>query len=319
MRVRIWTWFMLVVVSCAAHATPTFINAGLNGYSGMADCAYRVSGGCAWFGGPLNAYNTYSAPVRTATSATSYLLDPLRGVASSAAYASPSTYLPELHAYASSNGTYAPDLGTLNPAMYTGGGSAFADANTWGVQGYRYDGATVFDLAVTITLDSIFSVDGQNGGIGHSAFMAAIFGIDGYDFERDGACATYVTQASCPTVNVLARTFGGLTNTGTTTAILHYLLNPGDMFYVGAFLDANVCCGGTVDSSHTLRMTFNDASMLSSVAVAGVLPLAADVDEPGGAELLLTGLVLVALIVKRRRDNAHGVGPDCIRPPSMHG
>lgn len=43
-----------------------------------------------------------------------------------------------------------------------------------------------------------------------------------------------------------------------------------------------------------------------------------ELEEPSGAALMLSGLVLVALIVKRRRDNAHGVGPDCVRPPP-HG
>jgi hypothetical protein len=315
MCVKIWTVVALVFSTGWAQATPTFINAGLDGFSASIDCRMLVAGGCGTvLANTPTGYNMLSTTQYSTSSATTAVQDTARGVtAHGAAYANTASYLPELHAYARSDGSYTPTLGNANPSLYTGAWSAFADANAWGVQGYQYDGAVPFDLVINITLDSIFSADLSSSlRLGHSGFGVAIFGIDGYDFNRDNFCPmTSAHYPACPGTTVYARTETVLHNTGSVEAALHYLVAPGTRFYVGAFLDANVCCGQTVDSSHTLRMAFNDPSLLSSVAVAGVLPLDAEVDEPGGMALLAAGLVLIGLIVNRRRANAAGTGPDC--------
>ncbi|MDQ2821725.1 MAG: hypothetical protein M3Y65_15255 [Pseudomonadota bacterium] len=314
MRDKIWTVMLMALFAGGAKATPAFVNAGLGGYSASYNCRYLVAGGCNGASNSPTGYNMMGSANYTSTSATSSLHDTVRGAsAHTAAYASPTSYLPELHAYASSDGTYSPALGNINPSLYTGEWSAFADANTWGVQGYQYDGATPFDLVINIRLNSIFSADLSSSlRLGHSAFQIAIFSIEGYDFNRDTFCPMNAAASyACPGVRIYARTEDTLHNTGTVETTLHYLVAQGARFYVGAFLDANVCCGQTVDSSHTLRMAFNDPSLLSSIAVAGVLPLDAEVDEPGGMALLVAGLGLIALIINRRRANAAGTGPDC--------
>lgn len=292
-------WLVLLLLSGWAQATPAFTNAGLDGYSGTLDCRYLITGGCNGAAGTSSGYNMLGTRSYTPSSATSALTDPLRGTASTAAYASATTYLPELHAYASSNGNYAPALGNANPALYTGAWSAFADANAWGVQGYQYDGATPFDLTVSITLDSIFSAALTPTRLGHSSFQVAIFGTDNFSFTRDGYCPTLLSSAIfCPGITTFARADNILYDTGSVSATLHYLVAPGARFYVGAFLDANVCCGQTVDSSHTLTMAFNDPTQLSSIAVAGVLPVA-EVDEPPGLPLVLLGTAVLVLWMRR--------------------
>jgi hypothetical protein len=288
-----------------AQAAPTLINAGLNGYSGTLDCRYRTNGQCDWASTNPTGYDMLGTTTLTSTSAASQVVDPLRGTASSSANLSASSYLPELHAVASSNGAYSPSLGNANPAIYTGEWSSIADANIWGVQAYQYDGLTPFDLTVTATLDSIFSASGQNGKIGHSGFHVSIFDAAGYSFTYDGldidTCpirgATARQCAGGP--QVYAHNFAGLYDTGSVSVTLHHTVNTGDRFYVGAFLDASVCCGETADSSHTLQMAFNDFSQLSSFAVAGVVAPAAAVPEPTSILLMATGIG--GLIAARRR------------------
>lgn len=285
-----------------AQATPTLTNAGINGSSGTLDCRFRIDGTCA-AKGSLTGYSMDGSLVRTPTSATTLVVDPLRGTASSAGYMNATSYLPELHAYASSNPTYSPILGNADPTRYTGIWSAIADANIWGVQGYQYDGADPFNLTVTANLDSFFSVDGKGGTIGHSIFRIGIFGASGYQFTYGGldTCPLFPEAFGCAAVTpAFAVGYGALYDTGSSSVTISHTVNPGDRFYVGAFLDADVCCGQRVDSSHTLQMQFNSFVNLSSIPVAGV-PTAVAVPESSSALSMVTGLGIMALSVGSRR------------------
>ena len=74
--------------------------------------------------------------------------------------------------------------------------------------------------------------------------------------------------------------------------------NTGKEFFVSAFLDASVCCGQTVDSSHTLELQFNDASSLISRAVPNIVTAA---PEPSMIALMAIGVMLLAFSWQRSR------------------
>lgn len=120
-----------------------------------------------------------------ASGASFNVIDPARGSAASSAAMSATSYLPELHAYAQTNAGYVPTRSNTDPAKWSDEWHSAADANIVGVQSCRYDGSGPFDLIITATLDSIFSVDGQLGRIGHSQMQVTIFDGTGYIFEYD--------------------------------------------------------------------------------------------------------------------------------------
>jgi hypothetical protein len=292
--------------SCAvAQATPTLSNAGIMATTGTNDCRFRLSGLCRAVGSSATAdgYAATGPRIHDANSASSSLFDPLRGAAWSEGHVNADSYLPELHAYASSNGSYSPNLGNIDPTVYTGQWSATADATIWAVQGYQYDGELPFDLTVTATLNSFFSASGENGNRGHSYLRFAIFDAANFVFSYtyDDLCPIEGNPSGCGQ-SVYASASKALYDTGSVSATLHHLVNSGDRFYVGALIDANVCCGQLVDSSHTLQMQFNDFSRLSSFAVAGVAAPVL-VPEPASMLLTLTGLGLLATRARRRAHN----------------
>lgn len=298
------TWLL----SLSANATPTLTNVGANGSAGTVDCQIRLSNGrCDWHPlTPGQSFDRTGTASINASGASFNVIDPARGSASSSAAMSATSYLPELHAYAKTNAGYAPVRVNTNPTRWSDEWHGAADATIVGVQGYRYEGAGAFDLVITATLDSIFSVDGQLGNIGHSQMQVTIFDGTGYVFEYDdySGCPVFdrMCAAGTSTTTTTLDTAGAiLYNTGSATVMLHHIVMPGDIFYVGGTLDASVCCGGIVDSSHTLKMAFNDASQLSAVAVAGV----ASIPEPATLLLLLPCLALVAFT--HRRAGAHTV------------
>lgn len=305
---------ILSLASGAAYATPVPTSVGVVTAAGTLDCAKLSNGGCAWHSANPSAYDTIGATTHTMLSGSSTASD-LRGTAISSGEANLSSYLPTLHAYASSNGSWTPDFSALagtiykagpNPVYYTGAGAAIADADVWAVQGYQYTGATPFTLTVTGTLDSMFSAIGQAGKVGHSGFSLSIFGTAGYLFNPD-----YYSPASLATIcpilgnpsnicppggpTVFDHEFNTLYDSGTLSLTISHVLHPGDKFFVGAFLDASVCCGNRVDSSHTLNLKFNDFSQLDSIAVPGVVP------EPMSILLMLTGLALMRASWRQRR------------------
>lgn len=281
-----------------ASATPTLQTFGVNGNTGVFNCPYNVTQtACPW--SEFTAYN--GTTTVTATSASSYYSD-ARGTAIVSGEISTTSYLPTLHAYASSNPAATGTPGTPY------GGSSMADANIWGVQGYQYNGSTPFLLTITATLDSVFSRP-NSGQLGlHSGFRVSLFDTAGYafayatdgGFDGDEMCPILYAApvrhrcASMPTVHAFVSKV--LTDTGTITGTVSYLLAPGQRFYVSAFLDANACCGATVDSSHTLNLAFNDASRLDSLAVPGVMAI----PEPATLPLFAAAFALLGLARSRR-------------------
>lgn len=303
----------LLMASTAASAAPMPTTVGVITSAGTLSCAKTSDGGCAWRPS-ANIYDSASTTTNYQLSSTSSASD-ARGTAISSGEANLVSYLPTLHAYASSNAGWNPDFSALAgvqykagppPVYFTGQGAAIADANVWAVQGYQYIGATPFALTVTAILDSIFSASGEQGKVGHSAFFLSIFNADGYMFTQD-----YYSDASmkavCPILGNLASvcrtggqviydtTNGFLYDTGSLSKTVSHIVNPGEKFFVGVFLDASVCCGKTVDSSHTLNLAFNDFSQLASIDVPGVVP------EPENLLLFLTGLALMLRLNGRRR------------------
>lgn len=303
---------VFLMASAAAFAAPIPATVGVMTSAGTLDCAKTSDGGCSWRSADPSGYDTKGSTTRNLLSSTSSASD-ARGTATSSGQANLQTYLPTLHAYASSNGSWTPDFsalaGTIDrvgppPVYFTGAGAAIADANVWVVQGYQYIGASPFALSVTATLDSIFSGSGEQGKVGHSGFSLSIFDTAGYVFNADYYAPTALLT-TCPIMgnaNNFCRTHGAavfdnargsLYDTGSLSKTVSHIFNPGDKFFVGAFLDASVCCGKTVDSSHTLSLAFNDFSQLASIDVPGVVP------EPKTLLLLLTGLAAMLLLNRR--------------------
>ncbi|TWI70171.1 hypothetical protein IP91_01251 [Pseudoduganella lurida] len=248
------------ILSGTVNGAPVQSSFAADAFSSTYDCRYRAdTGKCALYPGAITPNGTST---RWPTGASSSAAD-ARGQAWSLATADAASYLPELKAYASSAADY------VNPS----GGTSMADANVWAVQGYRYTGATPFTLTVTARLDAVFSGAAGNHADNHSLLAVSLFDTDGYTFDYDparpggGTCPITGMMASpnpgcAHTPEVFAHHDEFLRDSGAITVTLSYLLKPGQAFYVGAYVDANVCCGGIVDSSNTLTMQFNDASLL---------------------------------------------------------
>jgi hypothetical protein len=294
---------LLLLSSATVAAAPIATTVGVGAATGTLDCARTTDGNCAWKSTSPTGYDSEGRLSSTPLSGASSVSD-ARGTASAWGEANFSSYLPSLHAYARSNGAYTSDFSSLagtrsGPSgTYTGAGSGVADANVWAVQGYQYTGTSPFELTVTAVLDSQFSASGDNGKIGHSGFRVSIFDARGYVFDPNQDSLDFSTSL-CPLFNGPSRFCAGSPtvfayasdtqyDTGSISVTVSYTFNPGDKFFVGAFLDASVCCGLTADSSHTLNLAFNDFTQLESIPVPGVVP------EPGSVVAFVTGLLLLA-------------------------
>ncbi|WBS05296.1 PEPxxWA-CTERM sorting domain-containing protein [Pseudoduganella sp. SL102] len=278
------------LVAGAAHAVLTQTSFAADSFTFTANCAYDASGTAC--GDRSDFHEGTRAHWSTGASAS---IEDARGSAWTRAEADTGSYLPVLKAYASSNPAYE------SAGPY--GGTSTVDGTIWGVQGYRYTGSTPFNLTLTATLDSQFSGGAGGGTQNHSMMAISLFDTANYVFDYDQAAATFsgcpmiatVPRWGCATLpDILARDQQFLYDTGTLTVSLSTILMPGQSFYVGAMLDANVCCGGTVDSSHTLRMQFNDATLLESFPVT-VVP------EPHTWAMMLGGLALLGASLRRQR------------------
>lgn len=284
-----------LLLAPVASATPTLTTFGVSGNAGVFNCPWNADRTrCNW--SEFQYYN--GVPVHTPTGVTAIAADE-RGEARISGEISSTSYLPSLHAYAYSNPAATGTPGTPY------GGSSVADANIWGVQGYTYNGDSPFLLTVTATLNSVFSRPNSDQQGNHSSMRVSLFGTDGYTFEYSALDPNATGREFCPifpdaitapglcdaSPPVHAKGFDILWDTGSVSIVMTHLLNPGESFYVGAFMDASVCCGATVDSSHSLNMVFNDASKLSSFALPGVINA---VPEPASLPVALLGLGLLA-------------------------
>lgn len=299
--VKLVVGIAVVFHSLSAYSTPTLQAFGTNGEVAVFDCSYTsVAHTDCPFGTGFTGYK--GTKTSSPTSVNALDMD-IRGRAAVSGEVSPTSYLPTLHAYASSNPAYN---GVLTSRY---GGSSRADSNVWGVQGYKYVGETDFLLTVTATLDSIFSAPDSGKFGNHSGFQVNLFDAAGYTFGYTSSNDVAEPPELCPILyrglknkacsnmpSVYAYDGKTLSNSGVTSATISYLLTPGKEFFVSGFLDASVCCGQSVDSSHTLSMQFNDATMLASLRVPGIV---AETPEP--TSIALFGLGILALVAMRRR------------------
>ncbi|QYF92844.1 hypothetical protein KY495_19320 [Massilia sp. PAMC28688] len=281
-----------LIVASQAWASPTLTTFGSSAQTGVFDCAWNAARTAC----NLVSNDDYNGTtVHRPTGVLSQSSD-ARGSAWASAEISTTSYLPSLHAYAYSNPA------ATGPSNTNYGGSSWADANVWGVQGYTYTGDTPFLLTLTATLDSVFSRPNVDRQGNHSTFQVSIFDTSGYSFGySDNGLAG---EELCPILfagpvrgrclnmpAVFARGSETLYDTGMVSTTVNYLLTPGQSFFVGAFLDASVCCGATVDSSHSLNMLFNDATLLRSFAVPGAVVA---VPEPASLPAALLALGILA-------------------------
>jgi len=268
----VMAWLMAPLV----WADPISTSFGIDAMTGTGPCNWNADHTrCRWGIATYNGTRTVSE-----TDALSTVTDG-NGTAYAYGQIDPGSYLPELHAFAA------------------GSENGMADANVWGVQGYRYLGTEPFLLELTITFESLFNVgSGSPRFEYHSQFYVSIFDTTEYlfsyinaDFTNGGTLCPILQRGGPECENspeVFASSHEVLRASGIVTLTISRLLNSGDEFFVGAFLDATACCAATVDSSHTLRMSFNDYTQLGNIRVPGSVP------EPAGLALLSLGLLAAA-------------------------
>lgn len=198
-----------------------------------------------------------------------------------------SEYLPILGASASGFGI-PPSVSNPNPAKYTGQVHEEADANIWTVAKYRYKGYPA-TLSLSALLETNINLPNNNVLLGHSLMEIGVFTSNDYNYSVDGICPIG-GFAGCHTNSTnLGHLQVSLSTSDRYLLEIDYDVVPGQEFYVGAFLDANACCNGFVDSSHTMTMHFSDTSNLELLAVPGA-PVAQTVDEPPSILISIMGL-----------------------------
>lgn len=213
----------------------------------------------------------------------------------------PDRLLPVLKTYASTTG-HQPPLANIDPSRFTGETGMISDANVWFVSRYRYIGFAPTELLLTAAADTQFS---PSSLIGHSHMQLGIFTASDYRFDVDGFCPIFLRSelSGCSSDATRLANAGMFLNplVFVNTLTISYHVKPGDEFYVGGYLDANVCCGGTVDTMHTMNMLFSDTSMLEMLPVPGA-GIAA-IPEPTSHLLLMGGLLALGAARRRRRSH----------------
>lgn len=195
------------------------------------------------------------------------------GTAQSLGSLSGSDFLPDLKAYAQSEGNNV------------------ASAQAWSAQGYNYSGTDT----MTYTID--FNLHGSvTGNAGLRADVAILIGsemIDLYDWidfgtgyyepyddnERAGWESTWLS--------------GGIDENSASS--ISFDLDAGDSFFVLSNVEA-WARGGTADALNTLTLNFEDSTGLQAVATVGSTP-SVEVPEPSSYALFLIAL---SFMVRRK-------------------
>lgn len=290
----------------ASAAETNLSSFAADGYAQIDNCRYDpvwddcMSQGQTWLHVPATRWSTGAAASAS---------DP-RGSSWATAAADTGSYLPLLKAYSSSNGAWG-----------NAGDATWAEADIWAVQGYRYTGSVPFTLTVNARLDaSITSIPGaENPAYGTAAI--SIFPTTGYTFEwsqesaAGGVCNIFLTPSwpNCANMSEVFDQHGDeLYDTGSFELMVSHRIQPGETFYVGAYLSVYGCCGASVDASQTLTMQFNDATFLEDYPVTLV-------PEPGMWAMLLAGLIGFALSRYRRFPFLAGLDSGTERYSVKHG
>jgi hypothetical protein len=225
-------------------------------------------------------------------------------------------YLPTLGAYANSSGV-PPSIPNPNPARYTGKTDTISDANIFAIARYRYNGPYTTQLSLSALLETEIYLPNKDARLGHSMMRIGVFDDNHYDYSVDGICPLISNSLGCHSRIVpISQLDISLSSTGRRTLEILYTVAPGQEFYVGAFLDASVCCSGLVDSSHTMTMQFSDTTYLELLAIPGA-PISA-VDEPPASMLVGIGLLFLLLIrvksrMRQMENSASQTKPDLFR------
>ena len=197
-------------------------------------------------------------------------------------------------------GTYLPELKAYAEADYPGEDGNYdfwvtASASSQALQRFVYTGAA----PSTYTID--YTVDGELVGQGES--ISAGLGVFNGDYvpgSEGGGPSTVLGNdlIFLSTADLLGPRFA---HTGSIT----FSIDPGNAFYVSAFLTANAFwtytnLGGYADASHTFRSAFTagDTSLLQP-ALQSSNPT--PVPEPAALSLMLAGLATGTSAMRRAR------------------
>lgn len=201
-------------------------------------------------------------------------------------------------AYYSSTDSYLPELKAFSSSSAGKGGSASA----FGVQGFLYEGTESGDITIEFELDaSVFdsgsygseSVAASIGVLGVNSIMEPDAPINGPDYYSDFGTWYYENFGSQLGTDSL---FVNTPN-GSEIGSITFDVSPGDVFFVGASLQASSRTG-TADAFNTFTSTFSDSSQAfaSQLTVANAV---AAVPEP--ASMAMLSVVAVSWTARRRR------------------
>lgn len=203
------------------------------------------------------------------------------------------TLLPVLKAFAVSRGS--PLLPGNSDPKYTGQTGYIADANIWAVERFRYTGSVPRTIKLSASAQTSIgsSISSSRNVIGHSRMSIAAFTGADYRFDEDGVCA-FGTFNGCTSHTTPLANLAAYLDPAVSWNVFEIFIDvtPGQEFYVGGFLDANVCCNAYVDSSHTMRMAFDDNSNLEVLEVPGLPSF--EIPEPVSISLFLVGIMAIA-------------------------